>query len=274
MKYLAKIPATKYLKPLKEGKGLVTCKTKEELFIAMKCSEDMMIRTLSSVILRKNVHNKGWIKRLIEKDWCSDDGGHWVTIRGKHICMSSRVPWKGKRGIGWSETLHHGPGKSTKFRYTNDVSESKVEGVRTSIMQTPNEYVETLKKVEMSEQWVTMKEHYHGNVPTAYEAHADSYIGGYYHQVSKEIILHGGSTIGSFDHEFGHHIHSSMLDEDKNRWRYAWESERKVSRYAKVGPGEGFAEALKHYKRSGGRERMLKDHPKQTKFIDKILKRD
>jgi len=213
-------------------------------------------------------------KGLIEKDWCEGQGGHWVTVKGKHVCMGSKVPWKSRRhGIGWVETIHHGPEKTTKFRYTNDVDKSKVDAIRNSLLVTPNEYTDSLKRVQVSERFVTMKEHFHGQIPKTYEAYSESQVGGFYGKYNKEIYLYKGSNIGSFDHEFGHHIFDSLSGAEENAWRYAWENELKVSEYAKVSSSEGLAEAFKFYKRPGGRESMLDIYPKQAYFIDKILKR-
>jgi len=254
MKYLAKIPTTKYLKPLKEGKGLVTCKTKEELFIAMKCSENVMIKTLSGAILRKSVHNKGWIKRLIEKDWCEGEGGKWITVKGKHICISADV--KILRDSSKLVRVLHGKDSSTDLRWHKGVPNETAQKMAKDLQYYPIKVRNRVKSIEVFPDVLNSK---------TTGLHINTVSGGYINISTKST-----SVEHTFHHELGHSVWKDFIRDTDFEQSYRRVAKgRTMTAYAKTSIEEDFSEHFAFFKKQPGALKGFS--PKRYNLISKLM---
>lgn len=240
--------------------------------------KDRIVKRYKLIVDEYNGRNLRWfwsshiLDKLIKADWCSEAGGQWITIRGKHICVGKEV----KVSPGFKGTkIIHGEDSKTWLVYSDKSNKEFIEDVRADLTHLPKDKVKGLTKVTVDDRYLTIREHYEDQgreLPSQYEKFASGQCGGYYSRTTNSICIYSGSR-RTFHHEFGHHAYTNLTGDEKRAFKNAISWDGPVSGYAKVSIDESFAEATRFYFGPNA-EDMEEEYPKTKKILDKIYKGD
>ena len=201
----------------------------------------------------KHLRDRDLPLSAIDDDWCSSKGGHWVTIKGNHICIlegetpeeaferqtgkkfEEPKPKKPKRNVEVGPNVANPRNAKTRVsRIINELPEKDIEGIDNF----------RVKKELGTFEWT------HPDLGTYNSEIAGQYFegGGIQRTVievredSMVTLMHGREILY---HEVGHHVHAQKLTGSQRReWRsYCKDNKHKMpSDYAKRNAGEAFAE--------------------------------
>jgi len=202
------------------------------------------------------------LNEKIEKagDWCSQRGGKWITVRGKHICIGKDyeytrggVPWKG------SHVIHDKYNKSTVNWKKNVIDENTVMEIKSGLQHYPKSV-----KVKVNEINIT-------------DGYLDTGVTGL-HQRSVDTnyswitLSTDDDVIGVFHHEMGHRIYYdyvSGIDAMKSDWSRIRRSEVAYSLLAGSDVEEDFCESLRFYKTR--RKELRNECPERFEYIHSLM---
>jgi len=207
------------------------------------------------------------LPREVEKaDWCSEQGGKWITVEGKHICIGE------DRDLGEGLTERTLISRDHKTKLIFDVGRREtVDEVSSLYNHLPEKKKKRVDYIRISREPYTLDEFYRSKgkeVPSEYKKYGMPFVGGYYDKRTKEMGFFKGSTKETIYHEFGHVV-APQDYETANRWTETVWKEEKVSKYANVNWDEGFAEAFVWYKKDPAGVKLR--NPKTYKFMEEYL---
>jgi len=191
----------------------------------------------------------------IEKvdDWCTSQGGSWITVEGRHLCVDAEKAVEGGRK---EQRIFHGKGKSTLFVTDNYTDPYLKDKVRSQLSYMPQRFTENLGRVELSEERRTISDYFGGydKTPEEYKPYAEYPSGGVFRSKgdnSSITIFHGGD-FSTFSHEFGHQIYSELRPDETATWDRLWKRHKdSLTEYGRVNPSEGLAEWFKEKRTTG-----------------------
>jgi hypothetical protein len=212
-------------------------------------------------------------------DWCSSQGGNWITVDGRHLCIGTEHDTLD----GKSKTFNiiHNKDHFTRVEFEKGTRQEIKDKIRNAIQYAPQRFKEGLKSVVITRETMTMKEHFTKfgmAMPPEYGKYSNSKLSGYYDPNDKSIHIYGSMGAGStFQHEFGHHIYANLSGPEKEEWNGIWENNKSsLTEYGRTNVNEGLAEAVNIEKNYQGLEFMIGAAPnsKINGFVEGILKGD
>jgi hypothetical protein len=212
-------------------------------------------------------------------DWCSSQGGNWITVDGRHLCIGAEHDTLD----GKSKTFNiiHNKDHFTRVEFEKGTRQEIKDKIRNAIQYAPQRFKEGLKSVVITRETMTMKEHFTKfgmAMPPEYGKYSNSKLSGYYDPNDKSIHIYGSMGAGStFQHEFGHHIYANLSGPEKEEWNGIWENNKSsLTEYGRTNVNEGLAEAVNIEKNYQGLEFMIGAAPnsKINGFVEGILKGD
>jgi len=205
-------------------------------------------------------------KGLIEKDWCEGKGGKWITVEGKHICISEDK----KIARDFYERTLLTPDHKVKLTY-HESKKEMADYATSTYNSLPIKFKGEIKSIHLSNKRRTFEDVYAGRIPEDFTEYKNDFVGGTWTLESKNITMYDKGSKESFLHELGHAIEPTLGDvgsEISGKWTRVWAKER-VSQYAKKNRFEGFAEAFKRYKTEP--QLVKAGYPETYKFMEEYL---
>jgi len=177
-------------------------------------------------------------------DWCKDQGGRWVTIRGNHLCVVN------ERELGDGSKVSamiHSKDSKTKFRRYRGVDEETANSVKGALMSYPTDFRGEIKTIEVKDGYLDSKNKILGmNIRVR--------------DKSAIYVSTVGNPVYSTHHEIGHEIWREKVESNSSSMA-AWSAISKKpghpTGYAKSSPEEDFAESIATFKIDSGKLKAM-----------------
>jgi len=237
-----------------------------------------IVKRYKLIVDEYNSRNLRWLwskhklDQLIKGDWCSEKGGKWITVEGKHICISD------DKDLGEGNRQRNILGPDRKIKLTYNVSREDLTDDLSATLNSipPNSKAGKVLDSDLKEVYLyNHPQTFAGacreqgfSIPEDYERYADEQCGGFYYGSEKKIVMYAFSSNSTLYHEVGHAI-SPKDYEEANYWAESIWKEEKVSEYAKINWNEGFADAFRQFKLNPSK--LKKEYPKTYEYMEEYV---
>lgn len=177
-------------------------------------------------------------------NWCKDAGGHWITSRGNHLCISDERELNDLDNSKVSVIIHD-EGITTRFRRDGKVSDELATEVKSTLLSYPMGVKKDIKSVE---------------VHTGYIGETTLGVNIPVKGRSAIIVTTVKDPIYTLHHEIGHEVWREKIRGKTSpvmRWSAISSKPGHPTSYAKVSEEEDFAESLAMFKTDPGKLKKL-----------------
>jgi len=199
--------------------------------------------------------------KLEKEDWCSEQGGKWITSKGRHICITEDYEFSRGKEDWMASSIIHGKNKATLMRWKKgSITDEQALEIKTNIQYYPKDIRESVNRVEITDGFL------------------DSGVTGINYGVGKmgrksNIYLSTKEDlVGTLHHEIGHGVYNNYVkvaDARESRWSDIHKAKIAPSWYGTTSSEEDFAESLSLYKTD--KKTLANEFPDRHEFIENVL---